>query len=734
MQADSGDPRCQHQAMQTTSEGQPWQEGITSTRDLQNVLHCGVRSSCNVCRTCGTCCMPHLPDIWYQATYILHTVPPTAPICTLLVETTALPMTQHAKDVEKKGHWQAKCQSCNTPSPQASHWQPHSKIMKRERITICESQNREKTPHKDLFIAAMDCGTVGDMHPKEMIIDNISSQQCNEAYTVIKLPASASSKGTTSIWVKIDTGYGGNILPLHLFQQLHPKQTSPDGLPIGLDPIQTKPTAYNGSLIPLYGILCGPILWQPNTPGAQPCMIHSYWYITDTPGPALLGLPTCEKLAVVQVSCAVGPTQSDRSLIGTAPTQAARPPTARTLKSNCIKSTDDLTREFSNRFTEIGKFPDEYKIQLHPDAHLVIHAHRKCPIALHPKVKEHLAKMEALGVITHIDQPTDWVLSITYIQKANGELCLCLDLHDLNRAICHNHHKMPTVEEVTHKFANLCYFTKLDTHHGYWSIVLDEESNLLTTFNSPFGRYHFLHLPFGLVCSQHIFQKKMDQFLKKCPGCIRITDSITVHGHTEAEHDAHLQNLMQVAHKYGVVFNPQKMHVKAQAIKFFGCLYDANGVHPDPEKVDAVHALPAPMNVTKFQEFLGIVTYFSPLCPWPVHPDCPSVRTPEKRCWLHLECQLWGCFWANQASCHQQHHPQILWPITACDHTSPCFPGRSKCSTPTEQQAYSFSKQSTHWCRMQICKHRERNASSCLWSREIPHLCLWTVLHNRIRP
>ena len=148
--------------------------------------------------------------------------------------------------------------------------------------------------------------------------------------------------------------------------------------------------------------------------------------------------------------------------------------------------------------------------------------------------------MEALGVITHIDQPTNWVSLITYIQKANGELCLCLDLHDLNRAICHDHHKMPTVEEVTHKFVNSHYFTKLNAHHGYWSIVLDEESSLLTTFNSLFGRYHFLHLPFGLVCSQDIFQKKMDRFLEEFPGCIIIADDITIHGHTEVEHNAHL--------------------------------------------------------------------------------------------------------------------------------------------------------------------------------------------------
>ena len=143
-------------------------------------------------------------------------------------------------------------------------------------------------------------------------------------------------------------------------------------------------------------------------------------------------------------------------------------------------------------------------VSRHPSSHTCT---RQCPSTLCLKVKEHLAKVEALGVITHVDQPTDWVSSITYIQKTNGELCLCLDLHDLNRAICCDHHKMPTVE-VAHKFANSCYFTKLNAHHGYWSIVLDEESSLLTTFNSPFGRYYFLLLPFGLVCSQDIFQKE----------------------------------------------------------------------------------------------------------------------------------------------------------------------------------------------------------------------------------
>ena len=72
---------------------------------------------------------------------------------------------------------------------------------------------------------------------------------------------------------------------------------------------------------------------------------------------------------------------------------------------------------------------------------------------------------------------------------------------------------------------------------------------------------------------------------------------------------------MHIACKYDLVFNSQKTHVKAQAINFFGCFYNANGVHPDPGKVNAVHALPAPTNVTELQEFLGLVTYQSPFIP-----------------------------------------------------------------------------------------------------------------------
>ena len=69
----------------------------------------------------------------------------------------------------------------------------------------------------------------------------------------------------------------------------------------------------------------------------------------------------------------------------------------------------------------------------------------------------------------------------------------------------------------------------------------------------------FLYLPFGQACSQDVFQNEdASKYWKNMKIVIGIADDITVHGHTEAEHDAHVWKLMEIAQKYALVFNPQE--------------------------------------------------------------------------------------------------------------------------------------------------------------------------------
>ncbi len=119
--------------------------------------------------------------------------------------------------------------------------------------------------------------------------------------------------------------------------------------------------------------------------------------------------------------------------------------------------------------------------------------------------------MEDMGVISRVSQPTDWVSSLVYSRKSSGRLRIRLDPKDLNRAIKRPHYHNGTLEEITHKLAGATVFSKLDAHHGYWSVSLDQESSMKTTLNTSFSWYRFLRLPFGLNLSQDVFQERMDQ-------------------------------------------------------------------------------------------------------------------------------------------------------------------------------------------------------------------------------
>ena len=110
--------------------------------------------------------------------------------------------------------------------------------MQGKRADIVQVSTKETPPCEELFANTVDCGSAADTHPEEIVIDNIHAPRCNEAYTMVKLPASISSKGTAALHVKVDIRAEGNVLPLHVFPCLQPDWISPAGLPTGLESCQ----------------------------------------------------------------------------------------------------------------------------------------------------------------------------------------------------------------------------------------------------------------------------------------------------------------------------------------------------------------------------------------------------------------------------------------------------------------------------------------------------------------
>ena len=159
--------------------------------------------------------------------------------------------------------------------------------------------------------------------------------------------------------------------------------------------------------------------------------------------------------------------------------------------------------------------------------------------------KANLEGMVTLEVIKRVHKPTDWVSSLVYSRKANGKNRICPDLKEINLAITKTALRYTDPRQNNTPLRWGSGFLKLDPRSGYWSVHLDQPSSLLTTFNNPFARYPFLHLPLGLNLSQDVFQERMECILECCPGTIGIADDVGVLGKDEQQHDDNLRHLMR---------------------------------------------------------------------------------------------------------------------------------------------------------------------------------------------
>ena len=183
--------------------------------------------------------------------------------------------------------------------------------------------------------------------------------------------------------------------------------------------------------------------------------------------------------------------------------------------------------------------PDTYHIELAEGAVPVVHAPRKVPVPQRANVVEELKRMENLGVIVRQEEPTEWVNSLVVVPKPTGAVRLCIDPKDLNLSIKRPHYSMKTIDEVASRLQGVKVFGIMDAASGFWQLKLDDESSRLCTFNTPFGRYRFTRLPFGMKCAPEIFRRTMDRMVEDLEGVEVIMDDVVV-ASDETTHDERL--------------------------------------------------------------------------------------------------------------------------------------------------------------------------------------------------
>lgn len=246
---------------------------------------------------------------------------------------------------------------------------------------------------------------------------------------------------------------------------------------------------------------------------------------------------------------------------------------------------------------------------------------RKIPLAVMEEVKQEVDRLVAKEVLVPVKEPTKWVSQTAVVRKPNGKLRFCIDPQPLNLALMREHYRLSTIDDVLPMLSKARVFSKLDVKDAFWHVKLDQDSSLLTTMITPFGRYRWTRLPFGLKVSSEIFQRKLNEAIGDLDGVFVIADDIIVAGcgetHMEAVNDnqTKLNKLYERCKERNVILNDEKKDVCKSEITVHGHRFTSEGVKVDTKKVEAVCAMPPPADELGVKRLCGMVQYMAKFMP-----------------------------------------------------------------------------------------------------------------------
>ena len=242
------------------------------------------------------------------------------------------------------------------------------------------------------------------------------------------------------------------------------------------------------------------------------------------------------------------------------------------------------------------------KIEVDPTAKPRYCKARPLPYAMRPLVEEELDRLVAEGILEPVTH-SEWATPVVAVLKSDKKTVrLCGDFRmSVNPVAKLDRYPIPNVEDL---FANLKQgrlFTKLDLRHAYQQLPLEEDLRKYVVINTTKGLFRYTRLPFGISSAPAIFQREMEHLLKGIPGVIAYIDDILITGRDEASHLKTLEEVLKRLSEGQVPFPG-----------IFCCFPRAqDGLHPLPDKIEAIEAAPAPTSVTE----LGLLMYYGKFLP-----------------------------------------------------------------------------------------------------------------------
>lgn len=280
-----------------------------------------------------------------------------------------------------------------------------------------------------------------------------------------------------------------------------------------------------------------------------------------------------------------------------------------------------LVQEFDEIFkTELPGLPPDRGIQH------IINTGDARPISRPPfkmspleldELKAQIQELLKLGLIKPSSSP--WGAPVLFVRKKPdpgskepGKLRMCIDYRALNKLTVRDSSSIPRPDECLERLVGAKYFTSIDLKSGYHQLRIADEDIDKTAFNTRYGKFAFLVLPFGLSNAPPTFQRLMNNVLADCLDKFALVylDDILIWSDNWEQHKRHVRHVLELLRKEKLVVNLKKCNFGKKELTFVGFHISRNGIKPSPEKVKVLEHWPKLTNVQEVRQFIGFAQFY----------------------------------------------------------------------------------------------------------------------------